>query len=69
VAGSQSYPSLAAEPNPDGSTTLCLAPEQLEGVARGNWIQAISSRGIVAKGKLREVMQHCTDRLWHLDGG
>jgi hypothetical protein len=67
VAGSQSYPSPDVEPNASGSTMGYLAPQQLEGVARGNWIQAIPSRGIIAKRKLREVMQHCTDRLWHLD--
>jgi hypothetical protein len=53
VAGSQSYPSPDAEPNASGSTTVCLAPEQLEGAARGNWIQTSPSWPIVAKGKLR----------------
>ena len=38
-AGSQSYPSPAAEPNADGSTTVYFGPKQPEGVKRGNWIQ------------------------------
>jgi hypothetical protein len=37
-AGSQSYPTPAAEPNPDGSTTVYLAPKQPDGVKPGNWI-------------------------------
>ena len=35
-AGSQSYPSPAAEPNADGSTTVYFGPRQPEGVKRGN---------------------------------
>jgi hypothetical protein len=38
-AGSQSYPTPAAAANPDGSTTIHLAPEQPDRVADGNWIQ------------------------------
>ena len=37
-AGSQSYPTPAAEPNPDGSTTVYFAPKQPDGVKPGNWI-------------------------------
>ena len=44
-AGSQSYPSPAAEPNADGSTTVWFAPEQPKGVARGNWIQTVPGKG------------------------
>jgi hypothetical protein len=39
------YPSPAAEPNADGSTTICFAPEQPEGVPRGNWIQTMPGNG------------------------
>jgi hypothetical protein len=38
-AGSQSYPSPAAEPNSDGSTVVYFGPTQPAGVKRGNWIQ------------------------------
>jgi hypothetical protein len=44
-AGSQSYPSPAAEPSADGSTTVYFAPEQPEGVKRGNWIQTVPGKG------------------------
>jgi hypothetical protein len=44
-AGSQSYPSPAAEPAEDGSTTVWFAPEQPEGVARGNWVQTDPEKG------------------------
>ena len=44
-AGSQSYPSPAAEPGADGSTTIYFGPEQPEGVKRGNWIQTMPDKG------------------------
>ena len=44
-AGSQSYPTPAAEPNPDGSTTVYFAPKQPDGVKPGNWIQTTPSKG------------------------
>ena len=44
-AGSQSYPTPAAEPNADGSTTVYFGPRQPEGVARGNWIQTMPGKG------------------------
>jgi hypothetical protein len=44
-AGSQSYPSPAAEANADGSTTVYFAPAQPAGVKRGNWIQTMPNKG------------------------
>jgi hypothetical protein len=44
-AGSQSYPSPAAEPNADGSTTVYFSPTQPEGVKRGNWVQIDPRKG------------------------
>ena len=38
-AGSQSYPSPAAEPSADGSTTVYFAAQSAGRRARGNWIQ------------------------------
>ena len=38
-AGSQSYPTPAAEANADGSTTVYFGPTKPDGVKRGNWIQ------------------------------
>jgi hypothetical protein len=44
-AGSQSYPSPAAEAEADGSTTVYFGPTQPDGVARGNWIQTDPAKG------------------------
>ncbi|MGD2141428.1 MAG: DUF1254 domain-containing protein [Burkholderiales bacterium] len=44
-AGSQSYPSPAAVPNKDGSTTVYFGPTQPNGVERGNWIQTDPKKG------------------------
>jgi len=44
-AGSQSYPSPAAEAAADGTTTVYFGPTQPEGVARGNWIQTMPGKG------------------------
>jgi hypothetical protein len=44
-AGSQSYPSPAAEPDADGSTTIYFGPQQPQGVKRGNWIQTMPGKG------------------------
>ncbi|MGK9167629.1 DUF1254 domain-containing protein [Inquilinus limosus] len=44
-AGSQSYPSPAAEAAADGTTTVWFSPEQPDGVPRGNWIQTDPEKG------------------------
>jgi len=44
-AGSQSYPTPAAEPSADGSTTVYFSPKQPEGVKPGNWIQTMPGKG------------------------
>ncbi|MBY5868487.1 DUF1254 domain-containing protein [Rhizobium leguminosarum] len=44
-AGSQSYPSPAAEAEADGSTTIYFGPTQPDGVPRGNWIQTDPAKG------------------------
>jgi hypothetical protein len=44
-AGSQSYPSPAAEPDADGATTVYFGPTQPAGVQRGNWIQTVPGKG------------------------
>ena len=38
-AGSQAFPSPAAQASPDGSTTVWFGPTQPKDVPRGNWIQ------------------------------
>jgi hypothetical protein len=44
-AGSQSFPSPAAEADADGTTTVYFSPTQPEGVKRGNWIQTMPGKG------------------------
>jgi len=44
-AGSQSYPSPAAEASADGSTTVYFGPKQPDGVKRGNWVQTDPNKG------------------------
>ncbi len=44
-AGSQSFPSPAAEVNADGTTTIYFGPTQPKGVKRGNWIQTMPGKG------------------------
>ena len=44
-AGSQAYPSPAAEADADGSTAIHFSPQQPAGVPRGNWIQTVPGKG------------------------
>jgi hypothetical protein len=63
-AGSQSYPSPAAEPNPDGSTTVYFAPNQPEGVKRGNWIQTDPKKGWFVILRLYSPLEQFFDKSW-----
>jgi hypothetical protein len=63
-AGSQSYPSPAAEQNPDGSTTVYFAPEQPGGVARGNWIQTVPGKGWYVWLRLYGPLEPFFDKSW-----
>jgi hypothetical protein len=44
-AGSQSFPSPAAEPAADGTTTVYFSPTQPAGIKRSNWIQTDPKKG------------------------
>jgi hypothetical protein len=44
-AGSQSFPSPAAEANADGTTAVYFGPTQPANVKRGNWIQTMPDKG------------------------
>jgi len=65
-AGSQSYPSPAAEPNPDGSTTVYFGPKQPEGVKRGNWIQTMPGKGWFTLLRLYSPLESFFDKSWRL---
>lgn len=63
-AGSQSYPSPAAETAADGSTTVWFAPEQPDGVARGNWVQTDPDKGWFVVLRLYSPLEPFFDKSW-----
>ncbi|MCC7517305.1 MAG: DUF1254 domain-containing protein [Pseudomonadales bacterium] len=63
-AGSQSYPSPAAEANADGSTTVYFAPTQPSGVARGNWIQTDPNKGWFVILRLYSPLEPFFTKQW-----
>jgi hypothetical protein len=63
-AGSQSYPSPAAEANADGSTTVYFGPKQPDGVKRGNWIQTMSNKGWFVILRLYSPLEPFFDKSW-----
>jgi hypothetical protein len=65
-AGSQSYPSPAAEPNTDGSTTIYFGPTQPQGVKRGNWIQTMPGKGWFTILRLYSPLEPFFDKTWRV---
>ena len=65
-AGSQTYPSPAAEPNPDGSTTIYFSPKHPEGVKRGNWIQTMPGKGWWVILRLYSPLEPFFTKAWRL---
>ncbi|MEZ5901523.1 MAG: DUF1254 domain-containing protein [Hyphomicrobiaceae bacterium] len=63
-AGSQSYPSPAAEAAEDGTTTVWFSPQQPKGVARGNWIQTMPDRGWFTILRLYSPLPSFFDKTW-----
>jgi hypothetical protein len=63
-AGSQSYPSPAAEANADGSTTVYFGPKQPEGAKRGNWIQTMPGKGWFVILRLYSPLEPFFDKTW-----
>jgi hypothetical protein len=63
-AGSQSFPSPAAEPNADGLTTVYFAPTQPAGVPRGNWIQTTPGRGWFTLLRLYSPLEPFFTKEW-----
>ena len=63
-AGSQSYPTPAAVPNPDGTTTVYFAPRQPQGVERGNWIQTDPAKGWFVILRLYSPLESFFDKTW-----
>ena len=63
-AGSQSFPSPAAEPGADGSTTIYFGPKQPEGVKRGNWIQTMPDKGWFTILRLYSPLEPFFTKVW-----
>ena len=63
-AGSQSYPTPAAEPNADGSTTIYFAPSQPDGIKPGNWIQTDPKKGWNTLLRLYSPLEPFFTKAW-----
>ncbi|MFO0946714.1 MAG: DUF1254 domain-containing protein [Planctomycetota bacterium] len=63
-AGSQSFPSPAAEADADGTTTVHFGPTQPEGVQRGNWIQTVPGKGWFVILRLYGPLEPFFDKSW-----
>lgn len=63
-AGSQSYPSPAAEITADGTTTVYFSPTQPKDVARGNWIQTDPGKGWFTILRLYSPLPSFFDKSW-----
>jgi hypothetical protein len=63
-AGSQTYPSPAAEPSADGSTTVYFAPSQPGDVPRGNWIQTTPGKGFFVILRLYSPLEPFFTKEW-----
>jgi hypothetical protein len=65
-AGSQSYPSPAAELNKDGSTTIYFGPKQPKGIADGNWVQTDPQKGWFTILRLYSPLKPFFDKSWRV---
>jgi hypothetical protein len=63
-AGSQSFPSPAAVPGADGSTTVYFSPKRPQGVKEGNWIQTDPDKGWFTILRLYSPLQSFFDKTW-----
>jgi hypothetical protein len=63
-AGSQSFPSPAAEASADGSTTVYFGPTQPAGVKRGNWIQTMPGKGFIPCLRLYSPLEPFFAKTW-----
>ncbi len=65
-AGNQSYPTPAAEPNTDGSTTVYFGPKLPEGVHTGNWIQTDPAKSWFVMLRLYSPLESFFDKTWRV---
>jgi hypothetical protein len=65
-AGSQNYPSPAAEASADGSTTVYFGPAQPAGVKRGNWVQTMPGKGWFTILRLYSPLESFFTKEWRI---
>jgi hypothetical protein len=65
-AGSQSYPTAAAVPEPDGSTVVYFGPQRPEHAKEGNWIQTMPNKGWFLMLRLYSPLQPFFDKTWRV---
>ena len=63
-AGSQGFPSPAAEPDTDGKTTIYFGPQQPSGVKRGNWVQTVPGKGFIPALRLYSPLEPFFSKQW-----
>lgn len=63
-AGSQSYPTPAAVPDADGTTSIYFAPQKPDNAADGNWIQTIAGRSWFVILRLYSPTEAFFDKTW-----
>jgi hypothetical protein len=63
-AGSQSYPTPAAEASTDGSTTVYFGPTRPDGVNAGNWIQTDPKKGWFTILRLYSPLEPFFTKAW-----
>ena len=63
-AGSQAYPTPAAEADDDGATTVYFGPELPAGVNAGNWIQTMPGKGWFVILRLYSPLEPFFDKSW-----
>ena len=64
MPAARAIPSPAAEDDADGATTVWFAPEQPDGVARGNWIQTDPEKGWFTVLRLYSPLEPFFDKTW-----
>ncbi|MBB4167458.1 DUF1254 domain-containing protein [Rhizobium sp. BK538] len=63
-AGSQTYPSPAAQAAADGSTMIYFGPDQPKDVKRGNWIQTVPGKGWFTLLRLYSPLEPFFTKEW-----
>lgn len=65
-AGSQSFPTPAATPSADGSTTVYFSPTLPDGVKVGNWIQTDPEKGWFVMLRCYSPSKSFFDKSWRI---